>query len=434
MLRQTDESNSSLISQMAAARRLTDSLFQRVPPALLYERPIAERHRVAFYVGHLEAFDANLLRLLSRSPRDQQLRGLFAFGIDPVGGALPSDGIHDWPSMPDIRDFVADTRARLDRWLMSSPPTEIGGVSLTTLLHTAIEHRWMHAETLAYLFNRLPLERPVRAGVVARPGGMDESMVSVPSGLTVLGRSRDEGFGWDNEYGRVLQNVPAFQIDRYMVSNAQFERFLEAGGYQDPRWWSHADWQWRQAQEISHPAAWSGQQGQWFVVSRDDRVPFQGDWPVYVSHAEASAYARWCGKSLPSEAQWQRAAYGDADAADRPYPWGQQNPGTEHGHFDFAGWDPMPVNAHPSGASPFGVEGLLGNGWEWTASEFAPFEGFEAFSFYRGYSADFFDGRHFVQKGGSPHTARALLRRSFRNWFQPHYPYAFAGFRCVRPA
>ena len=101
------------------------------------------------------------------------------------------------------------------------------------------------------------------------------------------------------------------------------------------------------------------------------------------------------------------------------------------GNFDFNRWDPAPVNAFPREAGAFGVEGMLGNGWEWTSTAFAPLPGFEPFPFYRGYSADFFDGKHFVMKGGSPRTAACMLRRSFRNWFQPHYQYVYAGFRCV---
>jgi len=113
------------------------------------------------------------------------------------------------------------------------------------------------------------------------------------------------------------------------------------------------------------------------------------------------------------------------------YPWGDAAPEARRGNFDFRAWEPRSVDAHRDGDSAFGVRGLVGNGWEWTSTPFAPFEGFRAQPFYRGYSADFFDGRHYVMKGGSPLTAAPLLRRSFRNWFQPHYPYIYAGFRCV---
>jgi formylglycine-generating enzyme required for sulfatase activity len=150
-----------------------------------------------------------------------------------------------------------------------------------------------------------------------------------------------------------------------------------------------------------------------------------------VSHAEASAYARWARKSLPAEAQWHRAAYGTAEGLENQYPWGNDVPNSKRGNFDFKSWDPASVAAFPDGKSSFGVDGLVGNGWEWTSTLFAPFPGFEPFPFYRGYSADFFDGKHYVMKGGSARTAACMLRRSFRNWFQPRYQYVYAGFRCV---
>jgi formylglycine-generating enzyme required for sulfatase activity len=154
-------------------------------------------------------------------------------------------------------------------------------------------------------------------------------------------------------------------------------------------------------------------------------------WPVYVSQAEAKAYANWVGKSLPTEAEWQRAAYCTPQGEQRPYPWGSESPSPGFGNFDFARWEPAPVNAHPAGKSAFGAEGMLGNGWEWTSSEFAPFPGFAAFPFYPGYSANFFDGKHFVMKGGSARTAACMLRSTFRNWFQAQYQPIYTGFRCV---
>jgi formylglycine-generating enzyme required for sulfatase activity len=152
---------------------------------------------------------------------------------------------------------------------------------------------------------------------------------------------------------------------------------------------------------------------------------------VYVSHAEASAYARYVGKSLPTEAQFHRAAYGTPEGSERAYPWGSSPPDPERGNFDFQYWDPVAVASYPGGRSALGVDDLIGNGWEWTSSLFAPLTGFEPFPFYPGYSANFFDGQHYVMKGGSPRTAACMLRRSFRNWFQAHYPFVYASFRCV---
>jgi len=208
--------------------------------------------------------------------------------------------------------------------------------------------------------------------------------------------------------------------------------FVLAGGYNTRSLWTDEDWNWKAAHNISHPVFWKRDGDRWLYRGMFAETPLPPDAPVYVSHAEASAYTRWADKHLPTEAEWHRAAYGAPDGAERPYPWGAAEPGPNLGNFDFARWDPVPVPAFPDSDSAFGVADMVGNGWEWTSTPFAPFPGFEPFPFYRGYSADFFDGKHFVMKGGSARTAACMLRRSFRNWFQPHYQYMYAGFRCVR--
>jgi len=163
-----------------------------------------------------------------------------------------------------------------------------------------------------------------------------------------------------------------------------------------------------------------------------DLLPLPLSWPVYVSHAEASAYARWRGARLPSEGEFQRAAYGAPSGDDRPYPWGRAAPSAEHGVFDFSSWDPQPSGTHEAGRSAWGLDDLVGNGWEWTSTIFAPFDGFAPIPSYPEYSADFFDGEHFVMKGASPATAGELVRPTFRNWFRARYPYVYATFRCAR--
>ena len=418
-----------LRTRLADARSQTDKLFEIVRREALYERPIPERHRIIFYVGHLEAFDWNLLRphLAGIKPFHPQFDQLFAFGIDPVDGGLPTDQPRDWPSLDQVRGYVNRVRNSLDGAL--------DHVTDLTLLHVAIEHRLMHAETLAYMFHQLPLEDKAREEEHAGPSGVpvDFRMVEIPAGEARLGLSRNDGaaFGWDNEYEAHTVAVPAFAIDQFKVTNGQFLRFLDAGGYDDASLWSPVDWAWKNEANIKQPVFWKHRDGSWFQRTMFAEIPLPQDWPVYVSHAEASAYARWAGKKLPSEAQWHRAAYGSGEDSERAYPWGTEGPRRRHGYFDFLKWDPSPVNAFPRGHSAFEVAGLLGNGWEWTSSVFAPFDGFEAFPFYPGYSANFFDGKHYVMKGGSPRTEACMLRRSFRNWFQPHYQYVYAGFRCV---
>jgi ergothioneine biosynthesis protein EgtB len=256
-------------------------------------------------------------------------------------------------------------------------------------------------------------------------------VASVPAGNACLGSDlREQPFAWDNELPAHQVHAEAFAIDVFNVTNAQFLEFVLAGGYQNARWWREADWAWITSNRVSHPLFWDQDDRRWYWRGMFERVPLPASWPVYVSWAEASAYARWSGRRLPTEVEYHRAAFGTPEGDERLYPWGNALPERVPGNFDFHRWDPEPVGAHPEAASAFGVYDLLGNGWEWTATPFGPFDGFRALPSYPEYSADFFDGDHFVMKGASPVTARELTRRGFRNWFRPQYPYVYATFRC----
>lgn len=429
-----------VFERVSDARQRSDALFSRVARSSLYDRPIPERHRIIFYVGHLEAFDWNLLResVFGLKSFHLEFDRLFAFGIDPVDGGLPSDQPSDWPAQEVVEDYVRKIRAALDEKLASgileTHAQTRDGFGHDTLLNVAIEHRLMHVETLSYMLHQLPMGRMGRQGsspdLVTPP--VIHRMVEIPPGTAALGLPRgDRSFGWDNEYEVHTLQVPAFEIDQYMVTNRQYLDFMTTGGYETRAFWGDDDWNWKAAHGVTHPVFWKRSGNRWLYRTMFEEVPLPPDWPVYVSHAEASAYARWAGKSLPTEAEWHRAAYGTRDGKGGFYPCGGDTPNSGFGNFDFHRWDPAPVNAFPEGQSAFGVHSMLGNGWEWTSTPFAPFPGFEPFPFYPGYSAGFFDGRHFVMKGGSPRTAACMLRPTFRNWFQTHYQYVYAGFRCV---
>ena len=263
---------------------------------------------------------------------------------------------------------------------------------------------------------------------------MEHRLIDIPAGTATLGLKRADRttLGWDNEYESHTVEVPAFAIESHNVTNGDYLEFVRAGGYRERSLWSEDDWAWRNAQGIEQPPFWTRRGDQWRCRAQFEEIPLPLSWPVYVSHAEASAYARWAGKALPTEAQFHRAAYGTPDGRERAYPWGNEAPSAQHGNFDCRRWDPAPVGAHPAGTSAFGVADLVDNGWEWTSTAFHAFPGFEPLPFYPTFSVNFFDGKHYVVKGGSARTAACLLRRSFRNWFQPHFPYIYATFRCVQ--
>lgn len=398
----------SLIAELHRAREQSARLFATLKPEAIYERPIAERHRVIFYLGHLDGFDSiQICRegLGLKSP-DASLDSLFQAGIDPDSANLPADKASDWPALQQVEEYAARCRAHVDENIDHAPED---------VLHMAIEHRQMHLETLAYMFHNFPynLKRSfssVHESQDTAANGTNE-WIGIPAGEALLGKRQDGSFGWDNEYQQVRRTVPAFRIQRHKITNGDYLRFVEDGA--------------------RLPHFWTRHNNTFVYRGMFEERPLPLDWPVYVTQKEAELYARWAGKALMTEEQFDRAAYGAPDNSDRCYPWGNAMPRHQHGNFDFKRWDPEPVYATPSGDSAFGVSQLIGNGWEWTRTVFGPLPGFVPRDTYPGYSANFFDGEHYVLKGGSPRTGARLLRRSFRNWFRRDYPYMYATFRCV---
>jgi ergothioneine biosynthesis protein EgtB len=434
-----------MVNREAAIRRYrrnrerSRALFEMIADEVYYSRPIDLRHPIVFYEGHLPAFSLNTLvkRGLGQEGIDARLEQLFARGIDPHPGENRGGAIGGWPDRTAVRAFADEADRRvLDA--LTNADLERPGVPLldrAEAVFSILEHEAMHQETLLYMWHRLPLEHkkapPGYAPAIdARPP--ENAWVDIPQGRATLGVDRGATpFGWDNEFPARTESVDAFAIQRHDVTNGSFLEFVDAGGYRDPRWWRPADWAWISANRVAHPLFWERDGGGWLWRGMFHRLELPRAWPVYVSHAEASAFARWRGARLPTEAEYQRAAFGSPDG-ERRYPWGEDAPASEHGVFDFAAWDPHPAGSHPAGASAWGVHDLMGNGWEWTATPFGPFPGFTPMPSYPEYSADFFDGDHVVMKGASPVTARELLRPTFRNWFRPHYPYVYATFRLVK--
>jgi ergothioneine biosynthesis protein EgtB len=434
---------SAALQQYRRNRERSRALFDMLPEDVYYSRPIDLRHPIVFYDGHLPGFSFNTLvkKALGRPGIDARLEALFARGIDPHESQADGGRSPQWPPRQTVRAFVEEADARVIDALEHEELVRPGDPLLdrADAVFTILEHEAMHQETLLYMWHRLPFEqkRPPASysPTVDGPAPFDE-WIDIPAGNVTLGVDRASvPFAWDNECPTCTADVVAFAIERQNVTNGRFMEFVEAGGYRDPRWWSSDDWGWVQSEHVEHPLFWErasgmpGTPGRWSWRGMFELMPLPMSWPVYVSHAEAAAFARWRDARLPTEAEYQRAAFGDAGCL---HPWGEAEPSEAHGVFDFSSWDPQPAGSHPAGASAWGVEDLVGNGWEWTSSTFAPFPGFRAAASYPEYSADFFDGEHYVMKGASPATARELLRPTFRNWFRARYPYVYATFRCAR--
>jgi len=390
------ERQKALAREIAFAREQTDSLFALIGPETLYARPIAERHRLIFYLGHFEAFDWNLLagRGLNAASLHPTFDSLFERGIDPAPGQAPVDSRRDWPTQAEVEQYKTKTRAWIDSHLEDLDPW---------VLKMAIEHRHMHAETFAYLLHGLPYsdkKSPIAAHRGSEHPAPSNPMIPIDSGCVTLGQSKDH-FGWDNEHLAHDVFVPAFRISKFKISNGEYLDFVHDGG--------------------PVPHFWTLENNAWFYRGMFAQFPLPLDWPAWVTWQQAFAYSRWRGLNLPTEAQFQLAAQ-------------LTSPDPIRDNFGYHRWDPIPVNQAGQAVSPVDrpcPSQMIGNGWEWTRDPFAPFKGFAPHPLYPGYSADFFDGQHYVMKGASPRTATIFTRPSFRNWFRADYPYMYAGFRLL---
>ncbi|HVO10841.1 MAG TPA: SUMF1/EgtB/PvdO family nonheme iron enzyme [Vicinamibacteria bacterium] len=422
------------LADLQAAWARSDRLLSILADDAWLEQPIRLRQPFLFYLGHLPAFAWNQLGRgwLGLPPFQPSFDALFERGIDPVGvdAYVP---LASWPERPAVLDYRDRVREALQSALGGDLPAQGNDV-----LAMVAEHEWMHQETLLYMVQELDhcrKRRPAGWPELPRPRVTPpHRTVEVPDGEAVLGMPAGAAaFGWDNEFAECRVHVPAFRVDQHPVTNADWREFVADGGYAEPRLWREEDWRWRERRGLVRPHGWRTDEAAPAVRSllADVRFEVAAGWPVQVSWAEACAYARWRGARLPTEAEWQRAAYGTPHGGSRRWPWGDATPATDRANLGFHRGSPLPVGSQPAGASAWGVFEMVGNGWEWTGTPFAPLPGFSPMPRYPGYSADFFDGSHFVLLGGSWATEPLLLRPSFRNWFQPHYPFVFSKLRCV---
>jgi len=405
-----------------ANRNRTAEILAIPEPAAYYTRPVLLRHPIVFYEGHIPAFTYNkLLREALGAPSlDAEFEKLFERGIDPSDASAAAVHERDsWPERARVQAFGAAVDAAA---LNAYAKADLSNAAASPLLEHAqaalmvLEHEEMHHETLLYLLHRLPLERKRargRTGAYVERAPLAHGAVTIPAGSATLGANREAiAFGWDNELGEHRVEVGAFEIDVNDVTNGDWLAFVKAGG--------------------PVPSFWRERDGAYFLLAQFEEVPLPLTWPVYVTYKQAASYAAWRRSRLPTEAEYHRAAFGTPEGVERPFPWGDALPSSSHGNFDFQRYDPEPVGQYAAGVSAFGVYDLVGNGWEWTGTPFAPFDGFSAMASYPQYSCEFFDGDHYVIKGASPVTSRNHVRRSLRNWYRSDYPYVYATFRTVR--
>ena len=395
---------------------------------------------IVWDLGHIAGFEELwLLRHLERP-----FTGLAALGempglFNPFEHPRRERGKLVLPSAAECRAVMAEVRERvLERlaqvdFASPSPLTRDGYV-----YRMVAQHEAQHGETI---LQTVQLKRgapyhspgrvaPPRLAVPHRAGGM----VRFPGGTVQIGTG-DRGAAYDNERPRHAVRLAAFDIDETPVTNGAYLDFMVAGGYRNPAWWSEAGRAWLAESAAHAPKYWHHESGEWWTRTMDVDAATDPSQPVvHVCFYEAEAFARWAGKRLPTEAEWEAAATWDpATGASRLFPWGDTPPAPALANIDQLTFGTAAAGAYPLNRSPIGCMGMIGDVWEWTASDFSPYPGYESFP-YREYSEAFFGPDYKVLRGGSWATRSIATRSTFRNWDLPIRRQIFSGFRCVRDA
>ena len=312
---------------------------------------------------------------------------------------------------------------------------------ILAVVRLGLEHEMQHQELLVYDIKHLLCDQ-FDAPIAAAPRSIEtvSGMAEVEGGLFDLGCGNASGglgnydFAFDNEKPRHKVFLEDFLIDRAPVSNGDYLEFINAGGYQDFHWWHSAGWERVCLEHWQAPLYWEQSDGEWLI--RDfaglHRVAEKLHEPVsHVSFLEASAYAKWIGKRLPTEAEWEKAASFSPELnSKQDYPWGEAAPDESRGNlFENGLWTVAPIGAYPQGQSAYGCQQMIGDVWEWTTSDYVPYPGFK--SEFDEYNDKWFVGQK-VLRGGSFATPRSHIRTTYRNFFYPHERWMIAGFRCAK--
>ena len=366
-------------------------------------------------------------------------------GVDPSLDQLYDAFRHpraDRPALPllgpaDTRRYIGAVR---DRALEVLDSIELDpGVPLLAggfVVGLVVQHEHQHDETMLATLQLMQGEgyRPANPPPPVAPTVLPAE-VRIPGGPFIMGTD-DEPWAYDNERPAHTVDVDEFWLDAWPVTNARFRDFVEDGGYRHAGWWAPEGWAWRTASGVECPQFWRRDgPGSW-ARNRfgwiEDLPP--GEPVQHVSWYEADAFARWAGKRLPTEAEWEKAArWSPVPGRSQRYPWGDGPPAPDLANLGGRHFGPAPVGAFPGGRSPTGAEQLIGDVWEWTSSAFAGYPGYASFP-YPEYSEVFFGPQYKVLRGGSWATDPVEARATFRNWDFPIRRQIFAGFRCARDA
>jgi len=380
---------------------------------------------LAWDLAHIAAFEE--LWICTRAGGLDPIRAELFHTYDALETPRAVRGEVQHLDAPAAREYLASVR---ERSLAVLDEADLGRNGF--VFEMVIQHEHQHNETM---LQTLALAEP---GVFSPPvrhpvGGRDgeptgAEMIRIDAGPFLAGAPPGR-FTYDNERPQHEVELPAFEIDRLPVTCGEYMEFVEAGGYRRRLSWSEEGWAWRVAAGVERPLYWT-EECELRRFGRTQRLA--PDLPVmHVSWYEADAYARWRGKRLPTELEWEKAASWTPDAVrPRRRPWGDDPATRRRANLDQMSFGPVPTGSLPGGASGYGVHGLIGDAWEWTSSEFGGYPGFEPHP-YREYSEVFFDSGYMVLRGASWATRPSVARNTFRNWDLPQRRQIFCGFRCA---
>jgi gamma-glutamyl hercynylcysteine S-oxide synthase len=424
-------------AELTLARERLLTLIRSIPPAELTHQHSALMSPPVWDIAHVANYEEQwLLRALGASAAsDGSLDALYDAFRHPRASRATLPLLDVSEALSYAARVRSQTLSHLETLKESGEPSRLleGGF----VYGMVAQHEQQHIETLLATFQlvtRVALRPPEglhRARLTPLPRSVS-SEVLVPAGPVVLGS--DDPWAYDNERPVHRVTLPDFLLDRTPVTNADFLRFMDDGGYRRPALWNQAGWKHCLEAPLAHPAYWRRDGGGWQRRRFGLWEPLPPDEPVaHVCWYEADAYARWLGKRLPTEAEWEKAACWTPAGSTATWPWGETAPSAETANLWPVAGHPLDVGSFPRGVSACGALGLIGDVWEWTASDFQPYPGFEAFP-YREYSEVFFGTDYKVLRGGSWATAPVAVRCSFRNWDLPIRRQIFSGFRCARDA
>ena len=354
------------------------------------------------------------------------------------------------PSLPmlgpaEARDYLARVRDNvldlLDHGDAPLTPTDPRLLQDDFVYGMVLQHEHQHDETILATHQLRGAQAIVPFTVTPLAAAHADATTLSPTQLIdggpfTMGTSA-EPWAYDNERAAHTIELPPYRIDTTPVTNRAYLEFIAAGGYDDRRLWNDTGWAWRIERDIEHPQFWRAEGGgTWSVLRFGQRLDLTRhlDEPVqHVGWHEADAFARWAGKRLPTEPEWEKAACWHPEQGSRRWPWGDDAPSADRANLGQRRSGPDPVTAHPSGASPWGCLAMVGDVWEWTSSSFTPYPNFVAWP-YREYSEVFWGDDYKVLRGGSWAADPVAVRSTFRNWDYPIRRQIFAGFRCAQDA